>query len=455
MALEIFERVIPIPACRGGLLLLRKQAEWKVRVVLKDSRHGTPAVKTWGSQHRWSIASKEVWTLGKLQGRDFGIRLDPASHPASHRLNFWTCQVAWFPFDPVSPLTASAPDPPLSPKISPQDQLFVPGFCWGVCQWCLGFGDNLPRPPNSPIPRTMAQRIVPWRCRTAPCVCPPPVAAKTIWLWSCRNWHGPAPCWNSCWDCETAGLFAGWGISMCHRNHVKTIILWPWRMTREPVTFPASDLRFEQPQLPNLCVVHRPLPFADKPAALFLLVDGLRNASASEWCAKRFHTHLLPRLSVACCYWGVEIPSGSKRCTILDIWFEHIIIVIYIYNISWLYPNMWGKNRFGTLTFLWNFMKFQGCTWHRPFGSPWSPWDSAQGVSFRSRRWRAGFGGQRSLGELGSRPTGAGMGWNGGGNFFFGKTHTFRCKKMVKTWFPAKLPWTQSGLVMMDLNLHT
>ena len=242
------------PACRGGLLLLRKQAEWKVRVVLKDSRHGTPAVKTWGSQHRWSIASKEVWTLGKLQGRDFGIRLDPASHPASHRLNFWTCQVAWFPFDPVSPLTASAPDPPLSPKISPQDQLFVPGFCWGVCQWCLGFGDNLPRPPNSPIPRTMAQRIVPWRCRTAPCVCPPPVAAKTIWLWSCRNWHGPAPCWNSCWDCETAGLFAGWGISMCHRNHVKTIILWPWRMTREPVTFPASDLRFEQPQLPNLCV---------------------------------------------------------------------------------------------------------------------------------------------------------------------------------------------------------
>ena len=42
--------------------------------------------------------------------------------------------------------------------------------------------------------------------------------------------------------------------------------------------------------------------------------------------------------------------------------------------------------------------------------------------------------------------------------FFWGKpwaTHTFRCEKMVKTWFPAKLPWTQFGLVMMDLNLHT
>ena len=51
---------------------------------------------------------------------------------------------------------------------------------------------------------------------------------------------------------------------------------------------------FGNTQLVAYC---RPLPFADKPAALFLLVDGLRNASASEWCAKRFHTHLLPRLS--------------------------------------------------------------------------------------------------------------------------------------------------------------
>ena len=41
-----------------------------------------------------------------------------------------------------------------------------------------------------------------------------------------------------------------------------------------------------------------PLPFMDKPAALFLLVDGLRQSNlAAEWCAKRLHTHLLPRLS--------------------------------------------------------------------------------------------------------------------------------------------------------------
>eukprot|EP00931_Biecheleriopsis_adriatica_P026198 TRINITY_DN15958_c0_g1_i3.p1 TRINITY_DN15958_c0_g1~~TRINITY_DN15958_c0_g1_i3.p1 ORF type:complete len:931 (-),score=188.07 TRINITY_DN15958_c0_g1_i3:307-3099(-) len=41
-----------------------------------------------------------------------------------------------------------------------------------------------------------------------------------------------------------------------------------------------------------------PLPFADKPAALFLLVDGLRESNtAAEYCAKRFHTQILPRLS--------------------------------------------------------------------------------------------------------------------------------------------------------------
>lgn len=41
-----------------------------------------------------------------------------------------------------------------------------------------------------------------------------------------------------------------------------------------------------------------PVPFVDKPAALFVLVDGLRNNSAaSEFCAKRFHSQILPRLS--------------------------------------------------------------------------------------------------------------------------------------------------------------
>lgn len=59
-----------------------------------------------------------------------------------------------------------------------------------------------------------------------------------------------------------------------------------------------DDLAVSLPELARTgSLLKQPLPFADKPAALFLLVDGLRNASASEWCAKRFHTHLLPRLS--------------------------------------------------------------------------------------------------------------------------------------------------------------
>lgn len=59
-----------------------------------------------------------------------------------------------------------------------------------------------------------------------------------------------------------------------------------------------DDLAVILPELARTgSLLKQPLPFADKPAALFLLVDGLRNASASEWCAKRFHTHLLPRLS--------------------------------------------------------------------------------------------------------------------------------------------------------------
>eukprot|EP00928_Gymnodinium_smaydae_P001008 TRINITY_DN10378_c0_g1_i1.p1 TRINITY_DN10378_c0_g1~~TRINITY_DN10378_c0_g1_i1.p1 ORF type:complete len:960 (+),score=206.05 TRINITY_DN10378_c0_g1_i1:129-3008(+) len=45
-------------------------------------------------------------------------------------------------------------------------------------------------------------------------------------------------------------------------------------------------------------VLKFPLPFLDKPAALYLLVDGSRESNlAAEFCAKRFHTFFLPRLS--------------------------------------------------------------------------------------------------------------------------------------------------------------
>ncbi|CAE8726147.1 unnamed protein product [Polarella glacialis] len=43
------------------------------------------------------------------------------------------------------------------------------------------------------------------------------------------------------------------------------------------------------------------MPFIEKPASLFVLVDGLRsNTAAAEFCAKRFHSQILPKLS---CRW--------------------------------------------------------------------------------------------------------------------------------------------------------
>ncbi|CAJ1343467.1 unnamed protein product [Effrenium voratum] len=75
------------------------------------------------------------------------------------------------------------------------------------------------------------------------------------------------------------------------------------KMAHGSVCLPTSSGRKDDMAviLPELArtgsLLKLPMPFADKPAALFLLVDGVRNASAAEWCAKRFHTHLLPRLS--------------------------------------------------------------------------------------------------------------------------------------------------------------
>ena len=58
----------------------------------------------------------------------------------------------------------------------------------------------------------------------------------------------------------------------------------------------SANIRFSSETRSFCCP--RPLPFMDKPAALFLLVDGLRQSNLSaEWCARRLHTHLLPRLS--------------------------------------------------------------------------------------------------------------------------------------------------------------
>jgi len=47
-----------------------------------------------------------------------------------------------------------------------------------------------------------------------------------------------------------------------------------------------------------------PLHFLDQPAACFVLLDGVRGGSASEWCSRNLHTKLLPRLSLSVGYWS-------------------------------------------------------------------------------------------------------------------------------------------------------
>eukprot|EP00930_Biecheleria_cincta_P049309 TRINITY_DN34536_c0_g1_i1.p1 TRINITY_DN34536_c0_g1~~TRINITY_DN34536_c0_g1_i1.p1 ORF type:complete len:749 (+),score=116.60 TRINITY_DN34536_c0_g1_i1:50-2296(+) len=59
------------------------------------------------------------------------------------------------------------------------------------------------------------------------------------------------------------------------------------------------------PDLPKTgFLLKQPLEFLDKPASLFVLCAGLRNTGvASEFCAKRLHTLLLPKLSSRATLW--------------------------------------------------------------------------------------------------------------------------------------------------------
>jgi len=51
-------------------------------------------------------------------------------------------------------------------------------------------------------------------------------------------------------------------------------------------------------------ILKQPLEFLDRPASLFLLCDGLRNTgAASEFCARKFHTFVLPRLGARATEW--------------------------------------------------------------------------------------------------------------------------------------------------------
>eukprot|EP00929_Paragymnodinium_shiwhaense_P089095 TRINITY_DN49336_c0_g1_i1.p1 TRINITY_DN49336_c0_g1~~TRINITY_DN49336_c0_g1_i1.p1 ORF type:complete len:932 (+),score=239.54 TRINITY_DN49336_c0_g1_i1:158-2953(+) len=78
----------------------------------------------------------------------------------------------------------------------------------------------------------------------------------------------------------------------------------PVKVAHAAVCIPAKggrkdDLAVVLPELAKTgSVLKFPMPFLDKPSAMFLLVDGQRSSNiAAEFCAKRFHTYIMPRLS--------------------------------------------------------------------------------------------------------------------------------------------------------------
>lgn len=68
-------------------------------------------------------------------------------------------------------------------------------------------------------------------------------------------------------------------------------------------------------------ILKQPLEFLDRPASLFVLCDGLRNTSAAtEFCVKKFHSLLLPRLSARATEWeDFELADILREATeVLD-----------------------------------------------------------------------------------------------------------------------------------------
>merc|ERR1719159_1574825 len=58
----------------------------------------------------------------------------------------------------------------------------------------------------------------------------------------------------------------------------------------------------ELPKIARLALKF-PLSFVDTPASAFALFQGLRSAEAADWCAKNFHTKLIPALATKIHRW--------------------------------------------------------------------------------------------------------------------------------------------------------
>merc|ERR550514_2487326 len=60
------------------------------------------------------------------------------------------------------------------------------------------------------------------------------------------------------------------------------------------------------PELPKIArlALKFPLSFVDLPASAFAIFQGMRSAEAADWCAKNFHTKLIPRIAAKIHKWG-------------------------------------------------------------------------------------------------------------------------------------------------------
>merc|ERR1719159_2316631 len=61
----------------------------------------------------------------------------------------------------------------------------------------------------------------------------------------------------------------------------------------------------ELPKIARLALKF-PLSFVDSPASAFAIFSGFRSAEAADWCAKNFHTKLIPQLTTKIHNWQTK-----------------------------------------------------------------------------------------------------------------------------------------------------
>mmetsp|Transcript_63735 Transcript_63735/g.184856 ORF Transcript_63735/g.184856 Transcript_63735/m.184856 type:complete len:799 (+) Transcript_63735:189-2585(+) len=89
-------------------------------------------------------------------------------------------------------------------------------------------------------------------------------------------------------------------------------------LTRRGPKLERTVLLNELPKIARLAMKF-PLSFLDSPASAFVLFQGLRSAEAADWCAKNFHTRLLPALAGKIHEWETRELQGVLERVIREL----------------------------------------------------------------------------------------------------------------------------------------